>query len=215
MRSEEFVREDRAEVTFGGPREASRVIDEIDLLRAHLYDLLATLTGRAPTEDVLSVLAGSGGDESDLGRACRSLAAEAAAADMARVEREYFDLFVGVGRGEIVPHASYYLTGFLNERPLARIREDLAKLGIEPSGGMSEPEDHLAILLETMAGLVSGRFDAEEGTDRIFFERHLRSWVGRVFDDVAAAGRSRFYRAVGTLGQTFIAIETQAYALDA
>ncbi|GJE16013.1 TorD/DmsD family molecular chaperone [Methylobacterium marchantiae] len=215
MRSVEVLREVEAEAASGAPGVTARVADDVDLLRAHLYDLLAALTGRAPSDDVLSILAGSSGDESPLGRACSALAREAAGADPAKVGREYFDLFVGVGRGEIVPHASYYLTGFLNERPLARIREDLARLGIEASGRMSEPEDHVAMLLETMAGLVSERFDTGPGADRAFFERHLQPWVARLFDDVAGTSRSSFYRAVGDLGRAFIGIETQAYALDA
>jgi TorA maturation chaperone TorD len=215
MRSVELLREDEAKLASGAPGMTQPVADDVDLLRAHLYDLLAALIGRAPSDDIMSLLAASAGDGSPLGKACSSLAGEAAGADLAKVGREYFDLFVGVGRGEVVPHASYYLTGFLNERPLARIRQDLARLGIEATGGMSEPEDHVAMLLETMAGLVSGRFETDVGEDRIFFERHLKPWVGRLFDDVAANPRSSFYRAAGDLGRTFIDIEAQAYALDA
>ncbi|WP_026597199.1 molecular chaperone TorD family protein [Methylobacterium sp. 77] len=215
MRSVELLREVEAGSASGAPGLMAGGADDVDLLRAHLYDLLAALTGREPSDDILSILAGSGGDENPLGKACSALAREAANAALAKVKREYFDLFVGVGRGEVVLHASYYLTGFLNERPLARIREDLARLGIEATGGMSEPEDHVALLLETMAGLVSGRFETEPGADRTFFERHLEPWAGRLFDDVAANSRSSFYRAVGDLGRIFIGIETQAYALDA
>ena len=79
------------------------------------------------------------------------------------MKREYFDLFIGVGRGELCPYASYYLTGFLNERPLARVRQDLKHLGIERAEGQREPEDHLAILCEMMAGFAAGRFEAEAG----------------------------------------------------
>lgn len=215
MRSVELLREVEADPAPVATGTMMRVPDDVDLLRAHLYDLLAALTGREPSDEILSILAGSGGDGSPLGNACSVLAREAAGANLATVGREYFDLLVGVGRGEVVPHASYYLTGFLNERPLARIRQDLARLGIEASGGMSEPEDHVAMLLETMAGLVSGRFEAEPGADRDFFERHLKPWVGRLFNDMAANTRSSFYRAVGDLGRTFIDIETRAYALDA
>ena len=74
-------------------------------------------------------------------------------ADAERVEREFFDLFIGLGRGELLPYGSYYLTGFLHERPLARLRDDLAALGIERAEGNVEPEDHAAILCEIMAGL--------------------------------------------------------------
>ena len=74
-------------------------------------------------------------------------------ADAAKVEREYFDLFIGIGRGELLPYGSYYLSGFLQERPLARLRDDLAKIGIERSEGVVEPEDHAGILCEIMSGI--------------------------------------------------------------
>jgi TorA maturation chaperone TorD len=129
------------------------------------------------------------------------------------VEREYFHLFIGVGRGEILPYASYYLTGFLHERPLARLREDLGKIGIERSEGVHEPEDHAAILCEIMAGVVGGRFPAPEDADRDLFIRHLAPWIGRFFSDLEQAGSAQLYRHVGRLGKVFIEIETEAFAL--
>ncbi len=139
------------------------VVDDIDLLRAQHYDLLATLLGRAPDVALLDVLRTLEGGEGALGRHLSDLSRAAATTSANAVEREFFALFVGVGRGELLPYASYYLTGFLNERPLARVREDLSHLGIERGEAMSEPEDHLAILFEVMAGLASGRFEAEPG----------------------------------------------------
>src|SRR5260370_38038740 len=94
------------------------------------------------------------GHASDRGVALIELAAAAAAADDRAVSKEFFDLFIGLGRGELLPYASYYLTGFLHERPLARVREDLTALGIERAGTSRGPEDHIAILLEVMAGRV-------------------------------------------------------------
>ncbi|WP_375410045.1 molecular chaperone [uncultured Methylobacterium sp.] len=190
------------------------IIDEIDRLRAGQYDLLAVLLGRSPSPDLLASLAELKGDGSAIGLATSGLAQVAVMTDLHSVQREYFDLFVGVGRGELVPFASYYLTGFLNERPLARLREDLRQLGIEATGEMSEPEDHAAIMLETMAGLCSGRFGTEAGADRLFFNRHLEPWAARFFRDVEQAQASRFYRAVGTLGATFMDIEAEAFGLD-
>ena len=194
-------------------REASE-IDEIDHLRAGQYDLFAVLLGRSPSPGLLAGLADLKGDGSAIGLATSGLAQAATDADLQAVQREYFDLFVGVGRGELVPFASYYLTGFLNERPLARLREDLRRLGIEASGEMSEPEDHAAIMMETMAGLCAGRFGTKAGADREFFSRHLEPWAGRFFRDVELAQASRFYRAVGTLGATFMDIEAEAFGLE-
>lgn len=192
----------------GGPAE------EIDLLRARQYDLLAALLGRPPGRDLLGALAGLEGGEGILGRHVAALRQAAAAASEAAVEREFFALFVGVGRGELLPYASYYLTGFLNERPLARVREDFVALGIERDEAMSEPEDHLAILLEVMAGLAAGRFEAEPEAQGRFFARHVAPWASRFFADLERAEAGQFYRAVGGLGRAFIEIEAEAFAMD-
>lgn len=188
--------------------------DEIDLLRAQQYDLLAVLLGRAPGPDLLATLSGLKDGEGALGRQVAALAQAAADSDVTAIEREFFALFIGVGRGELLPYASYYLTGFLNERPLARVREDFAALGIERDAAMSEPEDHLAILLEVMAGLAAGRFEAEAGLQVRFFARHIEPWAGRFFADLETAKAGRFYRAVGGLGRAFIEIEAEAFAME-
>ena len=119
------------------------------------------LLGKAPDADTLKRVATLKGDASDLGMAHIELAAAAAATDDRAVSKEFFDLFIGLGRGELLPYASYYLTGFLHERPLARVRDDLDALGIERAGTSREPEDHIAILLEVMAGLARGDFESE------------------------------------------------------
>jgi TorA maturation chaperone TorD len=188
-------------------------VDEVDAARAQEYSLLAALLARAPDADMLARLARLDGDNSPLGQAHRALGEAAAVADATHVEREYFNLFVGVGRGELLPYASYYLTGFLHERPLARLREHLAQLGIERVEGNSEPEDHAAILCEIMAAIVGGKFPAPDGADRQLFERHMAPWIGRFFTDLERAAAARFYRGIGTLGRVFIDIEAEAYAL--
>jgi TorA maturation chaperone TorD len=142
-----------------------------------------------------------------------ALAEVAQSTNVERVEREYFDLFIGLGRGELLPYGSYYLTGFLHERPLARLRAHLEKLAIERTADQAEPEDHAAILCEIMAGLASGRFPAPAGSDREVFEQHLAPWIGRFFADLEQADAAHFYRRVGTLGRVFIEIETDAFAL--
>jgi TorA maturation chaperone TorD len=190
-------------------------IDEVELLRSHEYGLLAILLGRAPTQDVLSRVGELKGDASPLGMAHLRLAEAAAQTDADAVSREFFDLFVGVGRGEFLPYASYYLTGFLHERPLARVREDLAMLGIERTEEHREPEDHIAILCEVMVGLVSGRFEAEAGADRRFFERHLKPWAARFFADLELSKTGAFYKAVAGVGRLFMEIEAEAFTLDA
>jgi TorA maturation chaperone TorD len=189
--------------------------DDIDLLRSHEYDLLAVLLGRAPTREVLGRLSALKGDATPLGLAHLALADAAAEADADALQREFFHLFVGVSRGELLPYASYYLTGFLHERPLASVRESLSALGIERAGNVFEPEDHVAILCEVMAGLAAGRFETEPGADQRFFERHLRPWAPRFFVDLETAKSANFYRAVARVGGLFMDIEAEAFAMDA
>jgi TorA maturation chaperone TorD len=189
-------------------------VDEIDRQRAAEYGLLALLLGKAPSSDTLSRIAQLKGDASDLGMAHIELATAASDATESALNSEFFNLFVGVGRGDVLPYASYYLTGFLHERPLARVREDLDRLGIARAGGTSEPEDHIAILCEVMAGLAGGTFEADFAEQAKFFERHLKPWAGRLFVDLELAKQATFYRAVGRVGRIFMELESEAFALS-
>ena len=189
-------------------------VDEIDNLRAAEYGLLSLLLGKAPDADTLSRFAGLKGDASDLGMAHVELAAAAACSDDRSVSKEFLDLFIGLGRGDLLPYASYYLTGFLHERPLARVREDLYLLGIERAGPSREPEDHIAILLEVMAGLARGDFEAEFAEQARFFERHLKPWAARMFADLEMSQSAKFYRAVGRVGRVFMELESEAFTLS-
>lgn len=190
-------------------------IDEMDAARAQEYALIASLLNRAPDAKLLSDLSELGGDASTLGQAHAALAEAATRTDATHVEREFFDLFIGLGRGELLPYGSYYLTGFLHERPLARLREDLVKIGIARAEGMVEPEDHAGILCEIMAGLASGRLPAPAGSDRLIFDKHMAPWIGRFFTDLENAKVADFYRRVGMLGRTFMDIEAEAFDLPA
>jgi TorA maturation chaperone TorD len=194
-------------------RDAPAPVDEVDLARAQEYALLSALLVRAPDAALLKKLSALRGDATPLGVAHVALAQAATETTVQRAGRVYFDLFIGLGRGELLPYASYYLTGFLHERPLARLRADLAPLGIERVEGNYEPEDHAATLCEIMAGLVSGGLPSDQGTDRRIFEKHLAPWIGRFFADLARAEAASFYRHVGALGGVFVDIETQAFAL--
>lgn len=188
-------------------------LDEIDAERARYYELLATLLARAPSKVFLARLAVVHGAATKLGVALTALAEAAADADVSSIEREYFDLFVGLGRGELLPYASYYQSGFLNERPLARLRSDLVALGVERADGNHEPEDHAATLCEIMAGLVARRFPAPKNADRDLFIRHIEPWMGRLFADMERVDGAKFYRHVGALGNLFLEIEAEAFTL--
>ena len=209
---------DRAQLRpdlFGGYSSMASDIDETDSARSQEYALLAALLVRAPDADFLNRLATLRGDATPFGLAHMALGAAASSADAERVSREFFDLFIGLGRGELLPYASYYLTGFLHDRPLARLREELRALGIERAEGNAEPEDHAAILCEIMSGVIDGRFAVAEGTDRRLFETYMASWIGRFFADLERAENASFYRHVGALGRLFIQIEKEAFALPA
>lgn len=198
---------------YGPPEQPQQEPDDTSAARAQQYALLATLLGRAPDATLLERLASLRGDATPLGVAHAALAQTASEITVERAEREFFNLFIGLGRGELLPYGSYYLTGFLHERPLARLRGDLAPLGIERAEGNCEPEDHAATLCEIMAGLLSGRLPAPQGTDQQIFEKHLSPWIGRFFADLERAEAANLYRRIGTLGRVFIEVETEAFAL--
>lgn len=204
---------------------ASAIIDDADRLRAQAYGLLAHLLARPPSREFLGTVGALEGDGSPLGRAISDLAVRARALSGdpegdRRAEREYHDLFIGVTRGELVPFASYYRTGFLIDRPLARLREDMQALGIERAPGVSEPEDHIAAIAEIMGALAAGTVGAADGEPDLprqkrFFDRHLAPWAGRFFQDLEEAAAADLYRPLGTFGRLFLDIETNAFAMIA
>jgi TorA maturation chaperone TorD len=189
-------------------------IDEVDRARSDEYALLSSLLLRAPDAEVLERLSSLQGTATPLGLAHLALGQAAASASVDAVKREYFELFVGVGRGELLPYASYYLTGFLNERPLARLREDMKRLGLERAEDQSEPEDHLGTLCEIMSGFASGRFEISAEGESAFFTQHIAPWTGRFFADLERAKSAKLYRAVGLAGRIFIDIEAEGFAME-
>lgn len=193
----------------------SAEVDDVDAARAQEYALLAALLTRAPDASLLSKLSALRGDASPLGLAHAALAEAAERTTVEKIEREYFELFIGLGRGELMPYGSYYLTGFLHERPLARLREDLSRIGIVRAEGIVEPEDHAGILCEIMSGLASRRLPAPSGSDRLIFEKHMAPWIGRFFTDMENAAAADFYRRLGTLGRVYIEIETEGFDMPA
>ncbi|NKE46470.1 molecular chaperone TorD [Roseomonas frigidaquae] len=198
----------------GGMQEeqAQVVLDPVDAERARLFALLGRLLGAAPDAGLLIRMRALRAETGELGAAYGALAEAAGRCRADATEREFFNLFIGVGRGELLPYASYYLTGFLHERPLADLRGDLARLGILRAEGVAEPEDHIAFLCEAYAGLLAGAFPGEPDASLPFFTRHIRPWAARFFADLEKAETADFYRAVGRLGR--LAVELEAAAAD-
>jgi TorA maturation chaperone TorD len=209
-----FVAEARPSPRHG---EAAAVPPDEELFRGRIYGLLARLLAAPPDGPLLASLAGLTSDNTEFGRAVAALAQTAAAATSAGIVEEYHELFIGLTRGELLPYGSYYLTGFLNEKPLAELRDALAGLGIARATEVKEPEDHVAALCEVMAGLIDGTYGMPQplAVQRGFFETHMAPWVGRFFADLEDAQAAVFYAAVGMLGRRFIEIESAAFAMDA
>jgi len=192
-------------------------IAQEDRLRGDLYDFLAALLARPADQALLTQTTGLTGDDSDLGTAINALVRVAGQSKPDMVEREFNALFIGVGRGELLPYASFYLTGFLNEKPLAQLRKDMMAQAITRAPNVYEPEDNIASLLEIMGGMIAGRFGDPVPLDRqiTFFNRHIAPWAGHFFADLEGAKNAVFYAGVGAVGQIFMEIEREAFRMDA
>ena len=178
--------------------------------RAGLYSLLAALLRDYPNAEVMSYTAQLGEAEKvgpELEVAVSMLGLAARHSSVEAIRDEYHALFIGLGRGELVPYGSWYQTGFLMEKPLGLLRADLARLGFERDDDVHEPEDHVAALSEVMAFLIS------DGTpldgQRAFFDSHFGSWGPDFFRDLANAETACFYKSVARLGTAFLDVESR------
>ena len=181
-------------------------VEPEDQLRADTYRLLGRLLGSPPDDETLGLLATAptSEDENLLAVGWRMLATTAARSRADQVVSKFEALFIGLGRGELVPYASWYLTGYLMEKPLAKLRSDLLTLGFERQENVVEPEDHAAALCETMA-LLAEDVDLESLQKQAeFFETYIGPWMAKFFRDMQESVSARFYRAVGQLGEQFI-----------
>lgn len=196
--------------------ETREAISREDEFRANAYGLLANLLARVPSRELLDGLKAieitEGEQDNSMAAAWKTLAMAAQRTTQEAVDDEYHALFIGIGRGELVPYGSWYLTGFLMERPLAQLRQDLKILGFERQDDVKEPEDHAGALMETMHMMVldAGIGDHEQ---KRFFDRHLEPWIGKFFEDLQNARSAGFYSAVGVLGAQFIEVEKEYLAM--
>ncbi len=188
-----------------------------DRLRADMYNFLGLLLAGPPSKDTLDKTKALSGDDSPMGEAINTMARVAKATTAKAVESEFLALFIGLGRGELLPYASYYLTGFLNEKPLAVLRKEMAALCITRAPNVFEPEDNIASLFEMMAGMITGRFGKPVPLARQaeFFNRHIGPWAEHFFADLEGAENSVFYASGGAAGKAFIEIEREAFRMAA
>ena len=192
-------------------------VPEEDVLRSRFYALLARLLAAPITEEDLQTVRALEGDETELGAALGAMANISAKTSLKTATNEYDALFIGVVHGELVPYASYYLTGFLQEKPLAELRFDMVRLGIARSEDLVEPEDHIAVVCEMMHGLITGAFGEATSIDiqKDFFDSHIRPWASRFFQDLEAAESAVLYMPVGTIGRVFMEVEAKAFEMTA
>jgi TorA maturation chaperone TorD len=190
-------------------------IDE-EAARAEIYALLARLFHAPPDAALLDAIRGSGGAFGSAGALAAAWAAVAACArdmDAQQIRDEYDVLFGGVGKPEIALYGSHYLSGFLNDRPLVRLRGDLAALGFERNDALPETEDHIAGVCEVMRELIRGPDAAISNLEqqRRFFAAHLQTWTGALCDTIAQHPAARFHAALARFAAAFFAVEAQAF----
>jgi len=187
-----------------------QILTDNDTLRAHVYSLLAALLTGPPSADLLQLLSrieDQQESDTEMAQAWRMIKEAGGQANAALLDDEYQQLFIGLGRGELVPYGSWYQTGSVMDQPLARLRSDLAVLGIQRRSDVRETEDHAAALCETMAIICSHPAEVGLETQKAFFSDHLKGWMDRFFKDMQQASAARFYRAVGRLGEAFLTLE--------
>lgn len=192
---------------------------EEDRARADHYALIAQLFYAPPDAVLLKELATAGAalgqGDGPLAEAWKALAKAAAVLDAASAQLEYEQLFVSIGKPEVMLYGSFYQAGFLNEEPLADLREDLIKLGLARREGVGETEDHLAALSEVMRHLVvTGPDEAGLNRQYEFFTRHLQPWYSKCCDALAVAPQAVFYGYVGALTRAYFDIESEAFSFD-
>jgi TorA maturation chaperone TorD len=185
--------------------------------RQGIFLFLARVLAKPVTRAERGFVASFAAGEAPINNLFADFQAALDAEDDAALERGYHDLFVGVGRGELLPYASYYLTGFLNEKPLAELRADLGNLGFARSEGVFEPEDHIASLCDVMAQLIGGTMAGEFSVydQERFFGAHIKPWAAKFFADLEAAKSAGPYRFIGGIGKLFMEIEEEGFGMVA
>jgi TorA maturation chaperone TorD len=197
---------------------SNHALDE-ETARAEIYGLLSQLYYAAPSDELLGQLQVAVTEAPDAGgfleEPWRELVASARSLSQAQISAEYNSLFGGVGKPEVYLFGSHYLSGFLNEKPLVRLRDDLAELGLGRSEGMSETEDHVAYVFEVMRFLIAGDDVAVSNLTRqqAFFTQHIQSWLPALCQVLQSQPRAVFYARVAAFTEAFVSVESQGFDL--
>lgn len=192
-----------------------------DSARADVYAALSNLFYQPPSKELLQTIAANetlcnDDSDSDFCRAWRALQYAAVSTDVAAIRDEYDAAFIGTGRQAVMLYGSFYLTGFLHEKPLAQLREELTQMGLARSGSSHETEDHISALCDVMRLLIVGEHDlppAALAAQRDFFLRHIHSWQTQLCDAVDGASQTVFYKCVAQFARAFFAIEYESFEI--
>ena len=194
----------------------SSALDE-ETARAELYGVLALLYYAAPSPELIAQLCAAATEAPAAGALLeepwRVLVGMARSLPDGAIAQEFDALFGGIGKPEVYLYGSHFLSGFLNEKPLARLRTDLAALGLARDDAMSETEDHVACLCEVMRYLIAGDDVAVANLtrQREFFSQHLQPWVGRMCADIEQHPRAGFYAGLAGLTRAFMDVEAHGF----
>jgi len=200
-----------AVIAAGSPEKTSLLTAE--QLRLNAYSLLANMLYRPVDEQLMNLLADLPDPEDiadDMTMSWQLLKLAARQNSLRQVDDEFHALFIGLGHGEVIPYGSWYQTGYLMDKPLAKLRQDLAALGIERNSDVKEPEDHIAALCETMALLIMN--GASRPQQRAFYHDHIADWAPRLFLDIERASSACFYQAVAHFGKHYLELEEKYLA---
>ena len=198
------------------PMPTSSALDE-ETARAEIYGLLAQLFYAPPAPELLAQIRVAATEAPAAGafleEPWRELVAVTREMGDKAISDEYTALFGGVGKPEVYLFGSHFLSGFLNEKPLARLRTDLIRLGLERDEAMSETEDHIAYLCEVMRYLIAGDDVAVSNltNQKAFFGDHLMPWATSMCDAIIAHPRARFNARLAAFAAAFINVESQGF----
>tara|TARA_Y100001970_G_C14233663_1_gene860389 strand:- start:731 stop:1342 length:612 start_codon:yes stop_codon:yes gene_type:complete len=192
-------------------------ISEVDKIRSDMYLFLSGILQREPSDNLVGEYNNLDGDKTRIGKAFNIISDLSKKFSPSDIRNEYQNLFIGVGRGELLPFGSFYITGFLHDKPLASIRRDLNAMGIKRGDDFKEPEDHIACLCEIMSGMIIGEYGKYFSVpeQKSFFTKHIQPWAEHFFTDLEGAKSAIFYSPVGTIGKLFMKIEEEAFLMDA
>jgi TorA maturation chaperone TorD len=197
--------------------EAPRSIEPEDQARADFYALLASLFYRAPDARLLQAIAIAEPPSGVLGPAWQKLADASNVVPEDAVQEEYDAVFVGVGKPPVMLYGSFYMAGFMMEKPLAALRQNLGELGFARADSVREPEDHLAAICDVMRAMILGDLENKPQTietQRQFFLTHVKPWVFACTDAVSAYHQANYYKHVAGFAKQFFQVELEAFEIQ-